>query len=122
MTTKVCLAAVDEMLSKKGSFSYRQDNVHYLALDDNLTIRIARINDVVARLFLVDAQQVQQPIPANVVLANAAGVAQVPFLNNFFIGWVESYTLSFNGQLHMVLDNQKYQAISGPAATASGVI
>ena len=60
-------------------------------------------------------------ILANVVLRNAAGVAQVPFLNNF-VGWTESYTLLVNGQVRMALDNQRQQAISGLANAASGDI
>lgn len=110
------------MLSKKGSFSYKQDYVSYLALDNNLTIKIERVNNDVARVYLVNAQQVQQPVPANVVITDAAGIAVRPFLNNFFITWFDSYTLLRNGQPHMVLNNQKEQAIHGPADAASGVI
>ena len=49
---------LEEMLLKKGSFSYKQDNVNFLAFDGNLTINIARINSNVARVYFVNAQQV----------------------------------------------------------------
>ena len=122
LTTMPCLAADNLMQSEKGSFSYQQDNVTYLDLDGNLTIRIERINNDVARVFLVDAQQVQQPVPASVVMMDAAGVAVPPFLDNFLITWANSYTLSMNGQPHMILTSQKQQAIKGPTNAASGIL
>ena len=50
--------ASNVMLSNKGSFSYKQDNVKYLTLDDYPTIKFERSNNNVARVYLVDAQQV----------------------------------------------------------------
>ena len=122
MTTTVCLAAVNAMLTKKGSFCYRHDRVNYLAFDNNLTIRMERINDDVCRVYFADSQQVQQPVPANVVLTNAAGNVVAPFLDNFLVTWVNTYTLTANGQPHLILDNLKQQSISGPAGAASGVL
>lgn len=122
MTTTLCPAAVEMVLVKKGSFSYRQDNVNYLALDDKLTIRIERINNNVARVYLVDGQQVQQPVPAYVGMTNGAGAAVPPLQNAFFITWFDSYVLSVNGQPYMTLNNQKQQSIDGPAGAASGVM
>ena len=122
MTSALCLAAVNVMLVRKGSFSYKQDIANYLELDHHLMIRIERIDDIVARVYLVDAQNVQQPIPANVTMARAAGDAVPHFLDNFLISWVDSYTLYVNGKAHMVLNNQKQQAISGPPDAASGIV
>ena len=122
MTTALCLAAVNMVLSKKGSFSYKQDNASYLALDKHSTIRIERINNNIAKVYLVDAQSVQRPIPANVTMADAAGDAVVPYHNEFLITWVDSYMLYVNGQAHMALNNQRQQAISGPPDAASGVV
>lgn len=122
MNSTLCFAGSDNMLSKKGSFSYKQDNVNYLVLDENTTIKIERINNNVARVYLVDAQQVQQPIPPHVTMTDSAGGVVAPFLNNFLITWVDSYTLAVNGQPHMVLNNQKQQSIRGPADAASGLI
>ncbi|CAK0732279.1 hypothetical protein CVIRNUC_000108 [Coccomyxa viridis] len=110
------------MLVRKGSFSYKQDNANCPELDDHLIIRIERIDDIVARVYLVDAHSVQQPIPANVTMARAAGDAVPHFLKDFLISWVDSYMLYVNGQAHMVLNNQKQQGISGPPDAASGVV
>ena len=58
--------SMNGMLSKKGNFRYNDDDVNYLALDDRLTIKMERITNDVARVYVVDAQNVQQPFPANV--------------------------------------------------------
>ena len=110
------------MLSEKGSISYKQDSVNYLAFDDDLTIRIALVTNDVARMYFVNAQQVQQPVPPVVTVTDAAGAAVVPFLDNFLITWASSFTLSVNGQAYMDLSNLKQHAIRGPANAASGVV
>ncbi|BDA47680.1 hypothetical protein COCOBI_10-5310 [Coccomyxa sp. Obi] len=110
------------MLALKGSFSYTQNNVNFMDLDNGLTIRIECIDEEIARVYLVDAHGVQQPIPANITMINAAGHV-LPIVNDMFlITWINSYTLSVNGQPRMVLNNQKQQAINGPLHALSGVL
>ncbi len=116
------LAAGAMALSKKGSFLFVQENVNYLQLDNDLSIRIQRIDDDVARVYIVNAQNEQQPVPPHIRMANSAGAPVLPFLDNFIITWINSYVLSVNGQTHMVLNNQKQQSISGPSHAASGVV
>ena len=117
------LAAGAMALSKKGSFLFVQENVNYLQLDNDLSIRIQRIDDDVARVYrVVNAQNEQQPVPPHIRMANSAGAPVLPFLDNFIITWINSYVLSVNGQTHMVLNNQKQQSISGPSHAASGVV
>lgn len=108
--------------NKKGTYSYLQDNVNYVVIDPNLTIRIERINNNIARVYVVDANNVQQPIPQHITMMDHANVHVNPFQNNFLITWVDSYTLLVNGQAFMKLSNQKQQSISAPADAASGVI
>lgn len=87
-----------------------------------MTERVERVERDVGRVHYVDAPQEQQPIPANVVMTIAAGDALVPFLNNFLITWITSYTLAVNSQPYMSLANQQQQAISGPALPIVGHI
>ena len=122
MNAHVCLAAIDAMLTEKGVFSYRQDGVRFLDLTDNLKINVERLDGNIARVYVVDAQHAQQPIPSNVAMRNAAGAKVARLDDNFFVSWVDSYTLTVNGQPHMTLNNQKEQAISGPYHAASGVM
>ena len=65
-------------MNTKGSFSYENDNVHYMELDASLTIRIEKINLNVARVYLVDAGQVQQPMPPHVTMQTATGHPSAP--------------------------------------------
>ena len=109
-------------MNKKGSFSYLNDSVNYMELDANLTIRIEKININAARVYLVDAGQVQQPIPPHVTMQTATGVAIGPFMNNFIITWADSYTLFVHGQPYMYLNQQKKQSILGPAGAESGLV
>lgn len=48
-----------------GSFSHSQDNINYLAIDDNLSINIARFNNNVARVELHDMPRTTQAGWAN---------------------------------------------------------
>jgi hypothetical protein len=114
--------SAEMVLTKKGSFSYSQDIVNYLTITDELVIRIERVDENIARVFLVDAQGVQAPIPAHITMTNSAGNPTPSLFNNFFITWVDSYTLAVNGQPHMLLNNQKQQSISGPSNAASGLV
>ncbi|EIE26306.1 hypothetical protein COCSUDRAFT_58847 [Coccomyxa subellipsoidea C-169] len=110
------------VLTNKGSFSYLQDNVNYLQIDGALSIRIERINNNVARVYIANAENVQQPVPPHITMADSAGAPVLPFLENFLITWFGSYVLSINGQPHMILNNQKRQSIIGPSYAASGVV
>ena len=112
----------DMALSRKGSFSYLHDNVNYVQLDPNLTARIERINNNVARLYLVVNNAVQQPVPAHITVTDGGGQQVPPFMNNFLITWVDSYTVHVNGNVFIRLNNQKQQSISAPASAASGLV
>lgn len=92
---------------KKGSLSYQDDDVRaYLEIQGtNLTNRMERINNDVARVYLVDHLQVQQPIPPFITMTkNSTGAAMQPFLNNFMVTWSASYTLSVHNQPYMHLN------------------
>ena len=108
--------------NKKGSFSYLDDNVNYVVINPDLTARIERVHNSVARVYVVDSNGVQQPIPQHITLVDEANAVVPPFQNNFFITWVASYTLLVNGQPFMRLNNQKQQSIFAPPDAASGVI
>jgi hypothetical protein len=109
-------------LTKKGSFSYLQDNINVIRLDANTTIRIERVDINVARIYFVDNSQVQQPIPDHITVVTQAGGLVPPFLNNFLITWVDSYSLRAHGQVFLNLSNQKQQSISAPANAESGIL
>eukprot|EP00198_Chlamydomonas_reinhardtii_P003596 XP_001692932.1 predicted protein [Chlamydomonas reinhardtii] len=49
------------------------------------------------------------------------GNVVAPFMQNFMITWVETYTLTLNGQVVMRINNQKEQSIWGRPDAAHGV-
>ena len=109
-------------LCEKGTFSYGQDNENYVVIDQHFTARLARLNDNVARLYLVDGADVQQQIPQHITLTDETGANVPPFINNFVITWTSSYTLWVHGHEHLELNNQKQQSIMGVAEAASGIV
>ncbi|PNH02828.1 hypothetical protein TSOC_011152 [Tetrabaena socialis] len=87
-------------LNVKGSFSYLNQDVNWVRLDVNLTAKVERVNNNVARVagkHGYDRFGGQSCPP--------------PFMANFMITWADSYTLTFNGQVVLRLNNQKQQAI-----------
>lgn len=116
------LAAGAMVLTKKDSFSYLEENVNYLQIDGALSLRIERINNNMARAYIVNAENAQQPVPPHITMADSVGLRVLPFLENFLITWSASYVLSINGQPNMILNNRKQQSIIGPSYAASGVV
>lgn len=101
-------------LCEKGSFLYKQDNEHYVVIDQHLTARVARLNNNVPRLYLVEGTSVQQPISEHITLTDETGPNVPPFLNILLVIWTSTSlldTLWVNGHEHLVLNNQKQQSI-----------
>jgi hypothetical protein len=104
------------------SFSFLKDNVSFVQIDNKLQLRIERINDNIARIFLVDHLGVQQPFTNRIRVTNMVGHVQAPFLNNILITWVDSYTVSVDGEVFMCLNNPKQLFISAPSEGPSGIL
>ena len=69
-----------------------QDNENYVVIDKHLTVRLARLNDNVARLYLVDGANVQKKIPRHITLTDETG-ANVPLFIKVFVMEQQLYTL-----------------------------
>jgi MarR-like DNA-binding transcriptional regulator SgrR of sgrS sRNA len=106
------------MVTGKGAFSYKQNNINWLQLDANHRVHIERLDVNTARVYVVDKLTVQVPMqPLGVTVRNSTG-EQLPILaNNFITAWSDSYELLVNGVVHIKLEQQKQQAIK-----ASGTI
>lgn len=109
-------------MDTKGIFSYTEDKVHHLELDGNLGIRIEQENLHVARVYLVDQQQVKQPVPPHITMETTAGDPIPPYRDIFYVTWIDGYTLFVNGQPYMLLNQQKQHAIMGPVGAAYGSV
>ncbi|KAJ3227408.1 hypothetical protein HK099_002159 [Clydaea vesicula] len=83
-------------------------------------VKLSRVNNAIARLYLVNQNKVQVDVPANISLRNLDdNTAQNHFQNSFFIAWVNSYALfdSVNNTELVRLTNKKQHAISGQKIT-----
>ncbi|CAG8515466.1 28445_t:CDS:2 [Gigaspora margarita] len=54
----------------KGCFSYKNDNIYVIHIDDNVRVKIERITFDVARIYFTDKQGQQIPAPPNTILRN----------------------------------------------------
>lgn len=110
-----------QALSYKGSFSFREDNVNWVRLDDQRRIRIERISNDVARVYLVDEAGNQLPMPGDLTMADETGGQVAVVADAFFIAWVGSYSIRRGGVTVMDLTQQKQHSIKALAAMEHGV-
>ncbi|RGB23395.1 hypothetical protein C1646_778969 [Rhizophagus diaphanus] len=104
-------------LSFHGSFSYRNDRVNVINIEDNVNLRIERENSEVAVIYFVNDQGDRIPIPRGITVRNATENTMVrPSRHGrwlYSISWVPSYEI-YRDNVHIIsLDNQKQQAIRG---------
>ncbi len=117
------MSVPSDSMQRRGSFSYLQDQVSFVSVDATRGVCIERINNNVARVYLVDYQRVPLPMPDDIIMTDGQGVAVPPFMNSFLITWVDTYTLSVRDERGvltpcLVLHNQKQQSIWAPAGAA----
>ncbi|CAG8611677.1 10579_t:CDS:1 [Diversispora eburnea] len=107
----------------KGIFSYKNDNINVIHVDNNVRIMIERITTDIARIYFVNNRGRQIQIPVNTVLRNTTNNQNEPIHNNaFYITWVSNYILLQNGIEIFRLENQKQQAIKGGADLETDLI
>lgn len=104
------------------NFSYLQDTVNYVVIDEKLTLRIERITEDIARIYLVNYAGIQQPFPQHIRVTNNLGHSQTPFMNNIFITWFGNYTIYVNDEVLMKLYSQRQQSITIRNDTVAGVV
>ena len=98
-----------------GTFSYFNDNTYSYALDATLRINITRIDTAVARLYFVNSEGRQVPVPENFTLNETVSKSRVPVYNNeFLIAWTGNYELKRGSDIVLNLDVQRQQAIRVP--------
>eukprot|EP00898_Chlorokybus_atmophyticus_P004200 jgi/Chlat1/4781/Chrsp308S08925 len=94
----------------------------YVRIRAGLIVHIEPVHRYVARLYFVDENKVQQPVPANVVLLDDTADIIKPFKDKFYKAWFRSYTLRINGEACLQLNNQKTQSILAPSGAACGTV
>ncbi|RIB03077.1 hypothetical protein C2G38_2226101 [Gigaspora rosea] len=105
----------DEMRFR-GYFSYKNDNIYVITLNNNVHMRIERVNVNVARIYFVDGPGNEIPIPTGITLRDTLNnINETPLvlhgIGSFFISWIANYSLFQNGVEICALKNQKEQSI-----------
>src|SRR5690242_1422520 len=102
------MSTTDATMPYKGSFSYKNDNINVIVIDNNVRAMIEMVVDNVARLYFVNSRGVQIQIPANITLRDTiTNQIQAPYRNEYLITWFTSYTLYLNGVAFFGLENQQ---------------
>ncbi len=96
----------------QGTLSYLKTSENAVKLEDNTTIKISRINDEVARIYLVDANNNTLPIPGTFVFQNlVTGQIVEAFRNEWLISWTAKYELKREDEVILNIDYQRQQAV-----------
>ncbi|CAG8651948.1 909_t:CDS:1, partial [Gigaspora margarita] len=98
----------------RGSFSYNNDNIYDVAFNNNIHMRIERMDTNVARIYFVDVNSNQIPIPNGITLRDTLNnTPSRSVAGSFFISWISNYSLFQNGVEICALKNQKLQSVEG---------
>ena len=128
MTSLTLLSSskIDQMMTMKGSFSFRNDNIRETTLDDGIILRIERIGFAIARVYFVDDSFSEIPIPNGLVIRditnNVAVAPYAPNVQSFALAWSDTYSIIFNGELITELATQRQWSLRGPPDRAIGTI
>ena len=95
----------------KGSFSYNDDNINLIRnVDSGLDLRIERINQNVARVYLVDQNGNAQAMPAHITMQDGLGAGVAPHNNEFLIIWGDRFSVLVHN--NVVIKNRSPEAAS----------
>ena len=128
MTSLTLLSSskIDQMMTMKGSFSFRNDDIRETTLDDGIILRIERIGFAIARVYFVDDSFAEIPIPNGLVIRditnNVAVAPAAPNVQFFVLAWSDTYSITFNGELITELATQRQWSLRGPPDRAIGTI
>ena len=104
-------------MSDRALFSFHNDNVLQIRIQDGINLRVDRLNMAVACVHFVDDEYAEVPIPKGFkILDNSNRNIPVhpPFGNpRFFLGWGDNYSLFLNNTLLAKLHNQRQWAVQG---------
>ena len=128
MTSLTLLSSskIDQMMTMKGSFSFRNDDIRETTLDDGIILRIERIGFAIARVYFVDDSFCEIPIPNGLVIRditnNVAVAPATPNVQFFVLAWSDTYSITFNGELITELATHRQWSLRGPPDRAIGTI
>ncbi|RIA91451.1 hypothetical protein C1645_875432 [Glomus cerebriforme] len=109
------MAGLNEM-GLRGSFSYFNNKIYVMVIDNNTELRIESLAGGTSRLYFEDMNGNEVAAPNGFVIADDQGIPVQGFIGiggtpSFFLTWITSYTLSINGRRFASLTTQKQQAV-----------
>jgi hypothetical protein len=115
--TPISSSETNQMMTMKGSFSFRNDNIRETVLGDGTILRIERVGFAIARVYFVDDSFTEVPIPNGLAIhdiTNNVPVAPPAANVHFFVlAWSDTYSISFNGELIAELATQRQWSLRG---------
>ena len=100
--TTTFMSADPDIMAAKGTFSFRTENVFghkQRFIDDNLSLRILRVDDSIAEMYFADGKGNRIDIPAGLMVTNAITHSTIARQNNtqtFALAWSESYIVTID--------------------------
>ncbi|CAG8583274.1 26264_t:CDS:2, partial [Racocetra persica] len=106
------------------SFSYKNDTINVIVIDNNILVKIQRVDQNVARIYFTNGQRNSIRILAGITLRDLTNNTNVPRIvaagaESYMITWVTNYELWYNGGEVLNLDNQKQQSMRVPPEYAT---
>ncbi|RHZ49014.1 hypothetical protein Glove_535g23 [Diversispora epigaea] len=111
----------------RGFVSYKNDNINVITFDDNIHMRIEKFDAHIVKMYFVNNQNNDIPIPKGITLRESLHNYNVPQLPSgstscFLMSWVGQYSLFRNGIEVCAFKNKKQQAIEGVDELSYSVI
>ncbi len=107
-----------EIMSAKGSFSFRNDRILQTQVGDGVNLRMERLGPAVARVFFVNEGFVEVKVPDGFSITDHSNgdidVIKPHGREEYFIGWADNYSMKLNGVVVIKLINQRQWDIQGP--------
>jgi len=72
--------AVSEMY--KGSFSYKDNNITIIVLNNSVKMRVERVDEDIAKIYFVNSQDNAIPVPNGIIIRNLITNAILPPQHN----------------------------------------
>src|SRR5437016_2688431 len=90
--------AISEMY--KGSFSYKDNNITIIVLNNSVKMRVERVDEDIAKIYFVNSQDNAVPVPNGIIIRILITNAILPPQHNaeYYITWFSNYMISYNGE------------------------
>lgn len=106
------------MIFKK-SFSFNNDNITQITIDNGVYMCIERNGFAIARVYFTSNGYVEINIPKGLTIIDNTNKCSVePIVcdsQNFALCWTDSYTIFYNGKVVVDIVNKRQWSIYGPS-------